>query len=117
MSILPWALLIWFGLGLIAGLGLLCLTVWDRPQRKKTAHSSQSEGEAGEDIRPLVQERAAAESGLLEVAQRSRSNATRLADRPDGAFLLRMATTFEQLNEERRGSPSRMHHAPATTPD
>jgi hypothetical protein len=117
MSILPWGLLIWFGPGLIAGLGLLCLAVWDRRQRKKSSPLSQSEGYTDGDIGPLVQRRAAAESVLLEEAQRCRSAATGLADRPDGAFLLRMATTLEQLDEERRASPSRMHHAPATAPD
>jgi hypothetical protein len=46
-----------------------------------------------------------------------RRDAAILAGRPDGAMLLRLATAFEKLDEERRASPTRMHHVRATTPD
>jgi hypothetical protein len=113
MSILLWTLLVWFVPGLIAGACLLLLTMRDR-RAAMTPCSSRSVGKQAENTEPLVHERAAAESELPTGGARCRQVATTLVDPTNAAFMLRIATTFEQLDEERRASPQRTHPAPAT---
>jgi hypothetical protein len=74
MSILLWAMLIWFVPGLIAGGCLLLLTMRDR-RAAMTPCSSQSVGEQA-DIERWVHERAAAEAKLSEEGAKCRQVAT-----------------------------------------
>ena len=86
MSVLLWALLIWFGPGLIAGVGLLVLTMWERRLGKSTFHSSRPEEPTGRNNRPLVQETPRS----AELPKEAQSQAAAgLADQTEGTFMLR----------------------------
>jgi hypothetical protein len=115
MSILLWTLLIWFVPGLIAGACLLLLTMRDRRAAMTPSYSIQSEGEPTEDMKPMVQEAAVSDFRHWEEEQDRRRLATTLAARPDVAFMLRVATTSEQPDEERQAFQKRKHHAHATS--